>query len=61
MNFIKKVVGKQKGSTSSCCGVDIKEVQDNSESCCDTDSITDSSNSCCGTESAASSDNSCCG
>lgn len=53
MNFINKL-SKKNNAQSSCCGVEIKEVKD------------DTAGSCCGTESAAAEEGnsvsgSCCG
>lgn len=46
MNFIKKLVGGDNKNTSSCCGVEIKEVEGKKEeSCCDTSK--DKECSCC--------------
>jgi hypothetical protein len=61
VNFIKKVVGKKETKESSCCGVEIQEVNvSNDDSCCGVDS-SENDNSCCGVEEEKSSDNSCCG
>jgi len=44
MNFIKKLVGKEK--SSGCCGVEIKEVESSKEEfCCGT--TDDQKSSCC--------------
>jgi hypothetical protein len=46
MNFIKKLAGKENKNSSSCCGVEIKEVESKQEdSCCGTSN--DKESSCC--------------
>lgn len=45
MSFIKTLLGKESKEESSCCGVEIKEVENNKEeSCCGSN---ESGSSCC--------------
>jgi hypothetical protein len=43
MNFIKKIVGK-KQEKDSCCGIEIKEVESQEDSCCSSNNDKDN---CC--------------
>lgn len=56
MNFFKILSGKEGTKSSSCCGVEIKEVKETQEETCS--GTTDSNQSCC--ESANENETSSC-
>ncbi|WLD92770.1 hypothetical protein [Alkalihalobacillus sp. AL-G] len=59
MNFIKRIAGNDQGDAADCCGVEIKEIENNGEKkeeCCEDSSkgqeaccsqIENAKNSCC--------------
>jgi hypothetical protein len=61
-NFIKKLANGSTKGQGNCCGVEIKEVNEESQekaSCCNSE--TDESNSSCCTTDTKENSSSCCG